>query len=789
MFSFLFGGSASSKKRVSHPFPSSSRQRYPPSDSTHPYGGSTGTPAGAEGGYDDVALGGGGDLAGGGIMAASRTSFSAPAATDGSFVGTAGESAPSTSYTVESSYPPLPSFSRPSSSASSAAAATRYPPLAHTFARLHALLDAQSPSLLDTLSPPLSPSDPALDSLAAAIAPYRLPPAVVESYLHAHDGQDSLSFGGATVSGGGSAGGASLGGKGLVYGLWWLPLERVEEEWRFWRRLESAGGLVGAGVGGDAFAANAGEMARRQRGAGGRTHPYVPEEQASRAGPSAVDGGEEAGTTMQGMSSFPAGWVRNRYSHPGWLPLLTDHCGNYIGVDLDPPPPSSPTSPTRAHAAPGAPGSTARTYGQPGQVIAFGREIDEKVVLFPGDGPGGWARFLAAFVDDVEKGEFARLGERPARSADSDEERWDGAGEDEERQGGAYARRRDSDSSGEFDDGDGLGERGYFESDMYGEEVIGSGPGARSAQTWVLRSEYRRLDRKLDLPGGIIGLLCERSRRKWRALGVGSAQPQAHSMMSVAGARRPLSVVVSAGVETKPEDEDEPKSAATERPAASDVKGKGKENDAPADAAAGTLSPSLVLSPPSPEVERAPQLPSQASSRSNSSSFHLGDPPRTSSSASGPRAPRRPPPPPAAPIDLPTFSELDFSDLHAPSAPGERPVVIPRASWLLSDANNTGGGKSRSPSGGVAGGMLSRLSFGSSAGTRSPPDSATILPLSRAPSHGDLRGEDAHGETVAQIGERNTSRTALVASSPEQSSPVEGPASPVEHVQVVSHVA
>ncbi|KAM0745893.1 hypothetical protein T439DRAFT_276336, partial [Meredithblackwellia eburnea MCA 4105] len=148
---------------------------------------------------------------------------------------------------------------------------------------------------------------------------YYLPTAVIESYT-LHDGQDPF---------------ASC-QEGLVFGLRWLPIDEVEQEWNFWRAFEQAGG----------------------RGAG--------DEFAS------------------GMSSFPPGWVRSRYSHPGWLPLLTDRAGNYIGVDLDPPPPP-PAS--------------------PGQVIAFGREIDEKVVLFPGDSSGGWGRFLAAFVDDLSRGE------------------------------------------------------------------------------------------------------------------------------------------------------------------------------------------------------------------------------------------------------------------------------------------------------------------------------------------------------------------------------------------------
>ncbi|BGP48907.1 Cell wall assembly regulator [Rhodotorula kratochvilovae] len=774
MLNFLFGGSSAQKKkqRAAHPFPSSSSRSYPPGGAS-PYG------AGHDGGYDDVVLGGnahgGGDLGSSG-MAASRTSFSAPAASDGAFVGGSTSSPPPSThatdpagYSAESSYPPLPSFSRPSSSPSGSA---RYPPPAATLARLRAVLDAQSPALHDTLSPPLPPSDPALLSLRATLAPYVLPPAVVESYL-VHDGQEPLSS-----SGGGAAGGARVGGLGLVYGLWWLPLEQVETEWRFWRALEHAGGLSGPGLAGDAFGASVSGVR------GGRAHPYEREEE---------DGGER-GSEAEGMGAFPEGWVRARYSHPGWLPLLTDRCGNYIGVDLDPPPPSpsSPTSPT--HVAPGAPGAKARTYGQPGQVIAFGREIDTKVVLFPGDGPGGWARFLAAFVDDVERGEFARLGERPgAGDGGVDEREWD-----EERQSGGVLRRRGSGSgsSGEEDgwaDGDGLGDRGYFETDVYGEEVVGSGPGARSAQTWVLRAEYRRLADKLDLPGGIIGLLCERSRRKWRSLGVGSATHQPRGILPMTVPGQPLSVVVppssGTGVEAVQGEEDEPQSATTERPS------QAQAQEAALPAAEGSTvvtsasesNVSLVLSPPSPTkagTAPAASLPSRSShdsarshksSASGASSAYLRESPRSHPSArqQQQRAPRRPPPPPAA-LFLPTFTDLDFSDAVSadPASPqGQRPPLVPKASWLLSDG--------RDAVANAAAGALSRLSIGSS-GTPTTASGA-LLPTS-------LSREESEENGIA-LAERNSSRTALVSGGGGGSPTDEMSGSPVERVEVVAHRA
>ncbi|GAA5896388.1 hypothetical protein JCM6882_001001 [Rhodosporidiobolus microsporus] len=794
VFSFLFGGgtsSSSSNKRSSSSYPTSSP--YPPSSHNAPNGE-----------YDDVALGG--PSGSSSAYPPSRPSFSAPTATAGSFVGGGGTGG----YSVEASYPPLPSFSRPSGSFSHASPATpggKYPPLHQTFARLESLLASHSPLLLDSLSPPLpyGRSDEALLSLQRAIAPYTLPQAVIDSYL-CHDGQDSLALGG---GGGGGGAGAGKSDVGLVYGLWWLPLERVEEEWRFWRRLEAAGGLVGAGVGGDAFSASSSAAASSRMG--GRAHPYRPEEEYEQG---RAPGEAEEGD-LEGMSAFPPGWVRARYSHPGWLPLLTDRCGNYIGVDLDPPPPSpSPSSPTAASSSSSTPPSHSRTnssslnnhglgvtpskaYGQPGQVIAFGREMDDKVVLFPGDGPGGWARFLAAFVDEVERGEVARLGE----GRGSAEGRW--GDEESGRVGGGGSSGEEGEGAGAWDDGgDGLGERGYFESaGVYGDEgedVAGRG-GARAAQTWILRAPSRRLAAQLSLlsdgGGGMVGLLAERSRRKWRSLGVGT-RVVAPAGPGVNG-REPLKVVVPNGAAAVAAgEEEEPKSAATMKAGVFSEGQNGQNGDeggqenqapplqpsssssrtssphplAPIDTAASNVGASssnveLTFSPPSPTATfKPPALPSSSSSQPDRRTSHDSSRSRTSSSHDGSqylqqpsrrssgsaaqqqhqqqrRQPRRPPPPPAAPIGLPTFSELDFSDALADPAAvstagygGRGAVPIPTATWLLNDGaerSNLVSSSSHPQGPGGGGGLMSRLSFGSAGPT---PTRESLLPMSRPPS-------------------------------------------------------
>jgi cell wall assembly regulator SMI1 len=59
-------------------------------------------------------------------------------------------------------------------------------------------------------------------------------------------------------------------------------------------------------------------------------------------------------------SSSPSKAIQRKYSTAGWVPLLRDNEGNAIGVDLQP-------------------GSA----GSAGQIINFGRDEDDKFVLFP----------------------------------------------------------------------------------------------------------------------------------------------------------------------------------------------------------------------------------------------------------------------------------------------------------------------------------------------------------------------------------------------------------------------
>ncbi|KAL0571236.1 Cell wall assembly regulator [Marasmius crinis-equi] len=165
---------------------------------------------------------------------------------------------------------------------------------------------------------------------------FPLPAVVRESYLIV-DGQEAESAAGCA--------------EGLFFGLTLLPLEEVLDEWRFWREVDED----------PTTGANA--------------------------------------QLRQHMGSIPPGWIRREYSQRGWIPLIADKAGNYIGVDVNP-----------------------GESGVPGQVVVFGRDFDTKVVLYHGDGSTGWAKWLASFVDDLESGDGYEIGGGNDSGDDSEDE-------------------------------------------------------------------------------------------------------------------------------------------------------------------------------------------------------------------------------------------------------------------------------------------------------------------------------------------------------------------------------
>ena len=196
-----------------------------------------------------------------------------------------------------------------------------YPPLTRTWTRLRNWLAKEYPELEDTLNWGILPEDLAGIEVALGTS---LPQPVRESYL-AVNGQEAESAAGCS--------------EGLFFGLTFLPLEEVLEEWRFWRDVDDD-----PATGGNA-------------------------------------------RLREVMQSIPPRWIRRMYSQRGWIPLVSDKAGNYLGVDLSP-----------------------DEHGSVGQVIVFGRDFDTKVVLWKGDGRGGWATWLSGFADELESGEGFELG-------------------------------------------------------------------------------------------------------------------------------------------------------------------------------------------------------------------------------------------------------------------------------------------------------------------------------------------------------------------------------------------
>lgn len=393
-----------------------------------------------------------------------------------------------TSFDLSSSDAVLPA-TYPSSSHSYYASSSTYPPIKQTFKRFRRILGPAFPELLDTLNSPLAPLD--LQAMCQALS-YRdgLPvalPADVKEYLASHDGQDVFSLSSTAIAG----------NSGLLWGLWLMTSDEIVTEWQMLRKMEA-----------------------RMRAGNNTAVVDDPFAQYYR---------QAQRDSTNAQSSCPHDWVKPLYSSPGWIPLAKDNAGNYIGIDLDPPRQnqSKPSTPQFAHSSNfGAsssrlPSNAQMSHsGQPGQVIAFGREIDTKTVLFPGyatidpSNPasdmraGGWARFLSAYVDDLDSGEFGSLG-----AADRNKQP---VSEDADNDDAASIRTQSS---------DGIGSLGYFEAtrdDAYSNQQerpqtsrrrkhglgVANGAGTR----WCLHGEYSNM--------GVIEALCLRSRRKWQELGI-----------------------------------------------------------------------------------------------------------------------------------------------------------------------------------------------------------------------------------------------------------------------------
>ena len=327
--------------------------------------------------------------------------------------------------------PTLPGGGGAAGNVSSNMPSSAYPPLRHTWRRIGKWCNKQYPELWDTVNYPALESD--LDDYEMRIGT-PLPAAVRDSFL-LHNGQELESYSNST--GGGSC------SDGLFFGMPMLSVEQSMQEWTFWR---------------------------------------------------SVDDDPETGASEEvkaNMTACPDGWIRTDYSNRGWIPLITDRVGNYIGIDLNPPSldahlgggnrdeedddeqggyadgyddeedddslaqkmangslvegDTSTASETPLDPIGGGAGSSrkgkkrggakakissssarrrsngAAPGGTPGQVIVFGRDFDTKVVLWRGEGEGGWGRFLQHFAEELEAGEMWTLDNESAGS-DSEED-------------------------------------------------------------------------------------------------------------------------------------------------------------------------------------------------------------------------------------------------------------------------------------------------------------------------------------------------------------------------------
>ena len=252
----------------------------------------------------------------------------------------------------------------------------------HSIARIKSMMNRINPELLDTLS--YSASTRAMSDLQGALRDYILPRDVLEAY-GCHNGQDTFS-----VSRNGSNE-EHEGNTGFIYGLWWMSIEEALEEYEFWRRLDISTPPSPVAT----KKMNGGLSDKKGKG---RQHTHTARAPSTDA---FLFGSEMDPRTVRGrMRSCPRKYVREEYSHPSWFPILKDGYGNYIGVDLDPP----PYTPQKSSE------DTPQILPGRGQVIAFGREIDTKTVLWNGWADqsehdanigGGWARFVSSFADDL----------------------------------------------------------------------------------------------------------------------------------------------------------------------------------------------------------------------------------------------------------------------------------------------------------------------------------------------------------------------------------------------------
>lgn len=370
-----------------------------------------------------------------------------------------------------------------------------------------------------------------LDELEYTIG-FSLPAAVRDSYL-CHDGQELESNQSCQ--------------DGIFFGLPLLSLDQIADEWKFWR---------------------------------------------------AVDDDPTSGASQevaQWQTSCPNGWVRAQYSCRGWIPLISDRVGNYIGVDMTPHPSGG---------------------GAAGQVIIFGRDFDTKVVLWRGEGEGGWGRFLQYMAEELESGEFWTL-----EQTTSDEE----------------------------DEEDSIGYESYFSGGGSGAGRGGGDRGGEGSAGFRLTGEYKGWP--------VLEAWAERSMRCWEEVGLPPGQP-------LIQAQAPSVRLEDADQEQDTYDIGEGSSTGLRRSGEHHVQVDGPE-DHPLQGQ-GARHSSYGGGPPTRRIsdQLLPPVASTKASRNKQKQRELvaspnsSQPPSRQGSGPGAAPVRRQAPAPAADLDIPTIDDV-----------------------------------------------------------------------------------------------------------------------------------
>ena len=223
--------------------------------------------------------------------------------------------------------------------------------------------EEHNPDLNATLGDPVTNND---INQAEEDLEISFPPSVKVS-LRIHDGQEDME--------------SMTGTSGLIYGLQLMTLDQVVAMTQTWRSVASnmkrhQNNIVHTNA---QPTSSRTSMEKGSNSMGNSTttnsssNDYIPKSNATN-----VQRNRFKLPFIPQQNSIPPDSVQPVYAHAEWIPLVTDHAGNHIGVDL----------------APGPKG----TYGQ---VIIFGRDFDTKYVV-----AANWGEFLLSFANDLEEGNW-----------------------------------------------------------------------------------------------------------------------------------------------------------------------------------------------------------------------------------------------------------------------------------------------------------------------------------------------------------------------------------------------